>query len=386
MTPLQVYRDGVLNIRNGRIVDVGSRKDVKPLKDAEVFSFKGKYVLPGFVDIHVHGAVGFDTMTASHEAFDKISNFYATHGTTSLLMTTISSPIEDLIKTVKKVKDTIAKGVSGSQIVGVHIEGPYYIYDQRGCHAPHFLQMPRIDEYTPLLEEGRDIIRMMSFSPELEGTIQLAETLKERGIVASMGHSNASYEQVLAAVKAGVAHCVHLYCAMGMVHQCRPEERPNAEFIPGTTEAVLDCDKLTAEIISDGVHVHPSLIRMAVKCKGLNKTVLVSDAMHAAGMGDGEYVFGGMEILVKNGVARTRDGILASSTKPLDYMLKQFCEYTGLSIIQGVQAATLNPSLVIGLDKKGRLEKGKDADFIIMDDNFIVYTTFVKGKKVYQRA
>jgi len=302
------------------------------------------------------------------------------------LMTTISSPIDDLIKTVKSVRGIMARGVSGSQIVGVHIEGPYYIYEQRGCHAPRYLKTPRIDEYLPLLDSGKDIIRMMSFSPELEGAFQLTRTLTKRGIVASMGHSNASYDQVMAAVKVGATHCVHLYCAMGTVHQCRQDERPNPEFIPGITETVLVCDDLTAEIISDGVHVHPALIRIMVRCKGLEKTILVTDAMHAAGVGDGEYVFGGMRIIVKDGVARTQEGILASSTKPMDYMLKRFCEFTGLSLAQGTQAATMNPCRVIGLaNEKGSLEKGKDADIVVMDNAFAVHATFVKGRKIYQR-
>jgi len=227
---------------------------------------------------------------------------------------------------------------------------------------------------------------MMSFSPELEGALDLTRALVARGVVASMGHSNASYDQVTAAVEAGVTHCVHLYCAMGTVHQCRPEERPNTEFIPGATEAVLDNDSLTAEIISDGVHVHPALIRLLLRCKGLEKTVLVSDAMHATGLGDGEYVFGGMRIRVRDEVARTEDGILASSTKPMDYMLRRFCEFTSLPVVEGVEAASLTPSRVVGLEEmKGSLEKGKDADIVVMDRDFTVHATYVKGRLVYQK-
>ena len=249
ITPLREYLDGVVNVYEGKIIGVGAKKKLKPLKDVNIVDAKGKYVLPGFVDIHVHGAVGRDTMDASYEDLEKISRFYASHGTTSLLMTTISSPTEELIKVIKKIEKAMNRGVSGAEIIGMHIEGPYYLYEQRGCHAPRFLRTPESEEYFPVLDTGNEIIRMMSFSPELKGSLTLAQELRKRGVVASMRHTNASHTQVRAAVKAGVTHCVHLYCAMGSVHQCGMEERPNPEYIPGSVETVLDSDELTAEII-----------------------------------------------------------------------------------------------------------------------------------------
>jgi len=375
ITPSKTIEKGVVVFEDGKITAVGHKNRVKVPKNAKVIDASGKIVAPGFVDIHVHGGKGRDIMDASYEAVKEIAKFLASYGTTSFVPTTISAPHFDLLRAVKAVKTAMEKGTHGAEVLGAHLEGPYINSEKRGAHSANYVRFPSINEFKEIWEASNHAVKIVTLAPELEESNILIQKLRELGIVASIGHSNATYTQVVDAIRHGVRHATHMFNRMsGFDHR-----------EPGVVGAVLVNDELTAELICDSIHVHPAAMRLLVRIKGSERVVLVTDAIRAAGMPDGEYALGKQRIIVKDGVSRLESGDFAGSTLTMNWAVRNMMKLVGTPLQTAVKMATINPAMVINVDKyKGSLELGKDADIVVIDDEINVYATIVKGNIVYK--
>lgn len=378
ITPLRVIDRGGLLIEGGRIVALG--EGLEPPQDAEVLNLQGNYIAPGFIDIHVHGGGGADVMDGTVEALEAISRIHATGGTTALLATTLTASLEEIQKALKSIARARRTSLPGAQILGAHLEGPYFSVEQRGAQNPAHLKNPEPQEYLKLLEDYPEEILRVSAAPELEGALELGRVLKERGILASIGHSDATYDEVLAALEAGYTHVTHLYSGMSGV------KRVEGYRVSGVIEATLLLDELTTEVIADGHHLPPSLLRLILKAKGLDRVSLVTDAIAAAGMPPGNYTLGGLEIIVEGGVAKLPDrSAFAGSVATMNLLVRNMVRNVGLPLPEAVKMATLNPARVLKLEgRKGLLAPGKDADIVVFDEEINILLTIVGGRIVFQ--
>ena len=376
ITPSKTIEKGVVVFEEGKITAVGQKNRVKVPRSAKVIDASGRIVAPGFIDIHVHGGKGRDVMDASYEAIKDIAKFLVSHGTTSFVPTTISAPHSELLKAVKAVKTAMKNGTDGAEVLGAYLEGPSINPEKRGAHDANYLGPPSIDEFEEIWEASNHTVKIVTLAPELEGSKMLIQKLRDLGIVVSIGHSNATYVQAVDAMKRGVRHATHMFNKLSGLD---PRE-------PGVVGAVLVRDELTAELICDGIHVHPAAMNLLIRVKGPERVVLVTDAIRAAGMPDGEYALGEQQIIVKDGVSRLKSGDLAGSTLTMDRAVRNIGRLVGTPMQTAVKMATINPAAVVSFDEnKGSLEPGKDADIVIIDDEINVHLTIVKGNVLYIR-
>lgn len=380
ITPMRVIDNGVLIVENGKISSIGPEAEVKVPQGTKVIDVAGKYLAPGFIDIHLHGAGGADVMDGTEEAIEKISKVHAKGGSTSIVPTTLTASLSKILKAVRNIGMAKRKMLEGAQVLGAHIEGPYLSMKQRGAQDPKYLKVPQPEEYEKLLEFSEDICQM-TVAPELDGAIDLGKALLRRGIVASIGHSNATYNEVVSAIEAGFTHVTHIFSAMSGLR------RINLFRVAGVIESTLLLDELTTEMIADGRHIPASLMKLVIKAKGLDKVSLVSDASSPTGMPEGQYRVGGLEVIVEDGVAKLSDRTaFAGSIATMNLCVRNMIDLVGLSISDVIKMATLNPAKVIGVDeKKGSLVEGKDADLVIFDKDINILATVVKGKVVFSR-
>ena len=395
ITPIRVIDNGVLVVTEGKISSVGSGNEIKIPKNAKVIDVAGKYVIPGFIDIHVHGGGGADIMDATEKALERISVTHAKGGTTSIVPTISSGPLDHMMKAIEVVQQAKKKVLPGADVLGVHIEGPYFSPDQKGAQNPEYLKEPKPEEYLTFLDKY-DCILNVSAAPELEGALEIGHELRKRGIVASIAHTNATYQDILVAIEAGYTHVTHMYSGMSGL------KRINAYRISGVIESTLLLDELTTELILDGHHLPPSLIKLIIKAKGLDKLSLITDAISATGLGSGKCCVGGIDVIVETNVAQefeipeeegnyvakllTRDAF-AGSVATLDRCVRNMVKLVGLSIQDAVKMATVNPAKVIGVDdRKGSLTRGKDADIVVLDEGLSVIMTLVEGRVVYEKC
>ncbi len=376
ITPSKTIENGVVVFEDGKITAVDQKDRVRVPKSAKVIDASDKIVAPGFIDIHVHGGKGRDVMESSYAAIKGIAKFLVRNGITSFLPTTISAPRFKLLKTIEAVKTAMKKGTDGAEVLGTHLEGPYINLETRGAHDANYVRHPSIDELWELLDASNNTVKIVTLAPELEGAKVLIEKLRELGVVASTGHSNATYLQMVDAIKHGISHATHTFNRMSGFD---PKE-------PGVVGAVLVHDELTAELICDGTHVHPAAMSLLIRIKGPERVVLVTDAIRAAGMPDGEYALGEQRILVKDGISRLESGDLAGSTLTIDRAVRNIMRFVGTPLQTAVKMATINPASVANVRKnKGSLKPGKDADIVVIDDKVNVHLTIVKGKTLYER-
>lgn len=381
-TPLQEIHDAVILIEGHRIAKVGRRDQVKVPAGATVIDNQDRIVVPGFIDIHIHGAVGYDLMEATPEAVAAVGKYLARHGTTSYAATTVAATLERTLNAASGLGQMIRTSnssqvasdkISGAQPVCIHLEGPFLNVKRRGAHPASQIQKPSTALLARFLDAAGGTARILTIAPELEGALTVLEYARDKGLRVGIGHSNATYEQTKSAIDAGASHAVHCFNAM----------RPFMHRDAGILGAVLTDNRVSAELICDGIHVEPTAIRLLVRSKGLEQLVLVSDSVSGAGMPDGNYRLGNFTVHVAGGVCRTVEGSLAGSTITLDAALRNLSAYTGYSYKQCLPCITANPARILGLEKqKGIIAPRADADLAILDQEFYVTQTYVRGRPV----
>lgn len=370
-----VQQDGLVPsaavwIREGKIERIAAGDMPRLDSDYEVIDGKGHWLIPGMIDVHIHGANGFDMMDGTEASIQEVSRICASTGCTSFLATSVSSTIEDLMAMIRSVKRVIGYE-AGAKIAGLHLEGPYLNPKRKGMQNEKFLRHPDRDELQEIFEEAGDLIKMVTIAPELPGGMELISFLKEKGIIIAVAHSDATYEEAKQAFTAGASHVTH--CFNGM--------RPIHHRDPGLVVAAFEEEHVSLQAIVDGVHLHPAIIRLMHRLKGPEGMVLITDALQAMGLGDGSYVFGGHPVTVSEGVARLEDGTLASSTVTMNEALRLTVE-TGISMKDAVQMASTTPARILNLDSKGEISVGFDADLVLLDDEFQVQLTMINGQIV----
>ena len=370
-------KEANLYLENGKIKAV--TEENLPF-DTEI-NAHGCYVAPGFVEIHTHGAAGFDFLDNTKEAYVSIARAHAAHGTTSLVATITSSTVESILESVK-VFDSIDK-TDGANLLGIHLEGPYFASSQKGAQEERFIHPPLPEEYETILENTSSILRW-SAAPELAGTEEFARYLASRGVLPSIGHSDADSECAHHAFELGFTHVTHLYSCTSTVH------RKNAFRYAGIVEEAYLNDGMTVEIIADGVHLPKDLLRLVYKIKGADRIALVTDSMRGAGMPDGASVLGsldnGLAVIIEDGVAKLPDrSAFAGSVAFSDRLVRNMVNMAGVSIFDAVKMASATPARIIGAKTKGILAEGYDADVVIFDESIDIKTTIVGGNVVYSK-
>jgi N-acetylglucosamine-6-phosphate deacetylase len=382
ITPYRIIPAGTIIVIRGIIAEVSDRNI--DIENAIEIDARGKYVAPGFIDIHVHGGGGHDFMDGNETAFLKIAETHAKYGTTAMLPTTLTSENEDLFQTLELYEQANKKNELGAQFLGLHLEGPYFAMNQRGAQDPRYLRNPDPAEYKDILSRSSSIVRW-SAAPELPGAIEFGRYLKSKGILAALAHTDAVYEEALEAFENGYSLATHLYSGMSGV------TRRNAFRYAGVIESAFIIDEMDVEIIADGIHLPAPLLKLIYKIKGAERIALITDAMRAAGMPEGESILGslknGLKVIVEDGVAKLPDKTsFAGSVATANRLVKNMVQLADVSLIDAVRMATFTPARIMGIsDSKGSLIKGKDADIIIFDEAINIQATIVKGKIVYNQ-
>jgi N-acetylglucosamine-6-phosphate deacetylase len=371
-----------LVIEDSKIADI---RDRGPLLPGETgVDCAGLYVGPGLVDIHVHGGAGCDFVSNDPKEILGAVNYHLRQGTTSIIPSALSIPFDELRRAISTTREAASE--SDATVLGYHVEGIYFDQTYRGGHLSEYVHDPDPAEYMPLIQGHGDFIRLWTLAVERPGALDLIAECRKAGIVTSVGHSQASYEDIMRAVDAGLTHSTHFVCVMGSLSMQALGNSTGKGYAPGVVETVLLRDELTTEVIADGFHLHPAIIQLAVKCKGLDKVCLVSDAMKGAGLPDGDYFIGGQVSEVRGGIAiiKDRPEVIASSVTPLMGMLRFTHRKVGLRIADAWTMASLNPARVVGAHgSKGSLEIDKDADVLILDRDLNVSMVYAKGCPVH---
>ncbi|MDQ7848961.1 MAG: N-acetylglucosamine-6-phosphate deacetylase [Armatimonadota bacterium] len=378
LTPFREIPRGTVLIRGERIEAVGAADEVIVPAQAARLDASGSVVAPGFVDIHVHGGAGADFMDATLDAVDTACGFHARGGTTALLATLRTAPLEDIVRALEVLREAVGQRRQGAAIAGVHIECPYFAPAEAGAQPPEAIKDPAPEEWRRLLAFA-GLVRRVSAAPELPRALELGRELVANGIVASIGHTAATFDDVVRAVEAGYSHVTHMYSSMSGLR------RVQAFRIPGVIEATLLLDDLSTEMIADGCHLPSALIRLIIKAKGVERLCVCTDAVRVAGFPPGEYTSAGRPVLVEDGVAKLPDrSVFAGSTATMDRCLRTLVTAAGVSLQDAVKMATINPARFMRLDgDRGSLARGKRADLVILDDALTVRLTVVGGKIVY---
>ena len=348
--------------------------EAETVSGVPTFDATGCYVLPGFIDVHVHGAMGYDTMDASDEALTAMSRFFARHGVTSFLATTMTAPDDDIIQALEATA-IFASADNGARILGAHVEGPYISPKYPGAQPAGFIRLPDVNEFTRYVDTGP--VKMLTLAPEEVGAQALADFAHQQGVTTVMGHTNATYDECMTAISWGMQQATHTYNAMSGLHHRNP----------GTLGAVLSQEHVYAQLIADNVHVHPAAMKILAQCKGRDHTVLITDAMRATGLADGTYELGGQAVTVNSGECRLADGTLAGSVLTMDQALKNFMAATGWGLAEAWPVTSRTPARSLNLGhERGDLRPGYVADLAVLDMALDVVATIVGGEVVYQRA
>ena len=375
LTPFEDISDAVVVIQGSRITAVGQRGRIVLPRGAREITTQGKTIVPGFVDVHIHGAGGHDVMEGNAEALEIIAGTVARHGTTSFVATTVTASQIETCDSVGGIARFILNSSQfaarelGAEILGIHFEGPFISRARRGVHPEEWILAPSTAFLAQLLKEARGTAQILTLAPELPGALELIDAARQAGLVVSIGHTDANYEQALAAINAGATHAAHVFNAM----------RPFSHRGTGVIGAVLTSPKVSAELIADKIHVDEAAMRMLVDLKTPERVILVSDGTSATGMPDGKYQLGRLEVKVSGGVCRNAEGKLAGSTLTLDRALQNIVAL-GVPLASAVRMVTANPARQIGLgSRKGILAVGADADLVFLDDKLEVSGVMTRG-------
>ena len=375
IAPTEAVENPVVLVEDGKILEIASRSARAVPPEVPAFDFGDCTLAPGYIDLHIHGSAGHDVMENTAEALPAVEGLLARHGVTSYYPTTITAPIDSTLRALERLADAIekreqkaAQEAARACPAGIHLEGPFISHARRGVHPPENLLKPTLAAFERFWQAARGRIRMMTIAPELDGAVELIAEASRRGVCVSLGHSDADLRTSERGIEAGARHATHTFNAM----------RPLKHRDPGILGAVLTDSRVSADVIADGVHVDPAMVRLFARAKGPEQTVLITDATAATGMPDGVYRLGSLEVEVRDGRC-TSDGKLAGSILTMDRAVRNLAQFAGWTLEQAVAAATLNPARVGGLSNKGALTVGADADFVVLNAVGEVERTFVGG-------
>jgi N-acetylglucosamine-6-phosphate deacetylase len=365
-----VLPDGI--VEGGRITVAGATIAANDPVQASTLDLPGHWILPGFVDIHVHGGGGASFSSGRTEDILTVIDTHRRHGTTTMLASTVTDDLDDLARQAALLSELAEQG----DLAGVHFEGPFISPHRCGAHKPSLLRDPDPSDVRKLLDASRGAARMVTLAPELPGGLDSVRLLAEQGVIAAVGHTDAAYEATLRAIDAGATVATHLFNAMPPLHHREP----------GPIAALLEDERVTVELVNDGVHLHPAILELAFHSAGADRVAFITDAMDAAGFGDGSYLLGPMAVEVTDGVARLVDGgSIAGSTLTLDTAFKRAVTIDHLPVQDAVRALSANPARLLGAyDRIGSLEPGKDADLVVLDAQFDLVGVMRKGRWVVE--
>jgi len=361
-------------IEGGVIVQIGQISQAK-VKHANILDAKGAMAAPGFIDVHIQGGGGADVLDGTPEALKTISQTCARFGTTSFLATTVFMPGRKN-EHLTIAADCVGKELGGANLLGIHLEGPFISPNKKGMIRPECIAEPSLQLLHEIQQATKGRLMMMTIAPELPGSIEIIRSLATSGIIASFGHSNATYEETLRGFEAGISHVTHLFNAMPGLHHRSP----------GPLAAIFEAELVTAQLITDGVHIHPAVVRLACVILGPKRVVPITDGMQAMGLPDGQYVYNGIEYESRNGTARYQDGTLIGTALGMNQIVHRLTKCIGCPLETAVMMATENPAKILGLaERKGSLTLGKDADIVILSEDVSVQATIVGGKVVFRK-
>ena len=359
-------------VRDGKIARIGSAGT--RVKADEVLDAQGRVLAPGLIDVHIQGAGGADVLDATPEALETISRTCARFGVTGFLATTVHKPGQEN-RHLKVAAECSGRNLGGAHLLGIHLEGPFISFEKRGMIQPSCLTQPSAAVLEDVYALLGDSLRMMTIAPELPGSLDTIRALVDHNTIASFGHSSATYEQAIQGFEAGITHVTHLFNAMPSLHHREP----------GPLAAIFERPDVTCQVITDGVHSHPSVVRLAYRALGPERFVTITDGMQAMGLPDGGYVYNGIEYEARDGAARYKNGTLIGTAVGLNQMLARLVRFTGCAVSTAIKTVTENAAGILGLAQtKGSISSGKDADLVILENDFSVYATIVAGRLVYQ--
>jgi N-acetylglucosamine-6-phosphate deacetylase len=373
LTPTAEIADAGILIREDVIEAIGPRSGMTLPAGAQEIRATDKTAIPGFLDVHIHGAGGHDVMEGNTTALRAITRKVSEYGTTSLVATTVTASTDETLRAVEGIAGYIAHQhetkVPRAEVLGIHFEGPFISKQRRGVHPAEWIQLPSAETLSRFLKAAAGNARILTIAPEVLGAAPCIDAAREAGLVVSMGHTDATYEQARAAMARGARSATHVYNAM----------RPFTHRDPGVIGAVLTSPDVNAELIADGVHVEEAAMKLLLMAKGAAHVTLVSDGLSATGMPDGKYMLGSLEVIVSGGICRNAEGTLAGSTLTLDRALRNIVAL-GASLTDAVRMLTLNPATLLGIEfKKGSLRAGADADILLLDEGLHITNVWARG-------
>jgi len=378
-TPTEEILHPLVTVEDGRITEISARSAQEVARNAALVDFGDAVLAPGFLDIHMHGGAGVDVMRASQSDLPRLGHFLATHGVTGYFPTTVAAPLDATCAALERLADAIeadqtaapANGESiQAQLLGIHLEGPFLSHKRRGVHPPEFLITPTVEIFDRLWQAARGQVRMMTIAPEIPGAMEVIVEAVRRQVCVSIGHSDADMTVAQSAVNAGARHATHTFNAM----------RPLDHRDPGILGEVLSDDRMSADIIADGIHVSPPIVKLFLRAKGIERAVLITDSISATGMPDGRYQLGPIQVDVKDGKC-TANGSLAGSVLTMDRAVRNVTQFARWSLKDAIRAATLNPARAATLGgNHGVLVSGGNADFTVLSPSGEVRKTVVRGR------
>lgn len=375
VSPKGIIEDGAVTVENGVITYVGSTAGIpQDVAELETVDAAGKYILPGFIDVHVHGGMLEDFSNPSKAGIDAITKLHASQGTTTMLATTMTMPKDVLDEVLVEVQSYMENDMPYAQLGGVHLEGPFISPKWPGAQNPAHIVPPNKDWIEQWEEQYPGLIKQVTFAPEREGSHELIRFLRKKGIAAAAGHTDATYEDIMSAQAVGLNHSVHMFNAMTPLHHRKP----------GTAGAILSTPAISAEIIADGIHVHKAAIKLLASVKTDHNLLLITDAMSAAGLGNGDYMLGDLPVVVKDNVCTLKEseGTLAGSTLTMIRGFRYLVQEVGLSIERASEAASGNPARLLRMDHiTGSIETGKQADLLVVDTDLELQQIWIKGRQ-----